>query len=347
MGDNTGTMTCRPFISYAREDVEVARRLCRDLEQLGAQPWLDVHDLVGGQEWEHAIEDAIRGCTHVIALMSRHSINKRGYVQRELRHAINVLEELPPGSVFLVPLRLDDTEPRHQRLKELHWIDFTGDYALGLTRLGESLDLVRTRIDPLAEEVPTLQHATDVNVAIEAIGVSPQRLTVLASREAIYAEAVAFIRSASINAVVRATATAYSDESPQSDEGRTYLGELRAKARQAANMNGAFRYVVVVSYRRTAFGLAPTRIETMIRARAAAFDQTPERIVVCETSEVSSVDVLIVGQGNAIIAFPGDAGHGRWEHGLSVRGEAFVQPLIRWYDDLIFARAAEVKITKR
>src|SRR5207248_1438575 len=49
-----------PFISYAHEDAETAKRLYDDLTLAGANPWLDVEKLIGGEDWEAAIRKAIR-----------------------------------------------------------------------------------------------------------------------------------------------------------------------------------------------------------------------------------------------------------------------------------------------
>ena len=71
----------RPFISYAREDSGVAQRLLTDLRLVGADPWIDTDELIGGEEWDAGIRKAIRGCSHFILLISRSSVDKRGYVQ--------------------------------------------------------------------------------------------------------------------------------------------------------------------------------------------------------------------------------------------------------------------------
>ncbi|MCP3996150.1 MAG: TIR domain-containing protein [bacterium] len=46
------------FISYAREDLEIARRLYRDLKNLGYPAWIDTEDLLPGQRWKDSIQDA-------------------------------------------------------------------------------------------------------------------------------------------------------------------------------------------------------------------------------------------------------------------------------------------------
>jgi TIR domain len=132
-------VTPRPFISYAREDLTVASKLYEDLRALGAEPWLDKKNLLGGQNWQAAIRRAVRESTHFIALLSSNSVTKRGFVQKELREAISVLEEFPPDEIFVIPLRLENVEPTHEALKNLHWIDLFPSYDDGLEKLARSL----------------------------------------------------------------------------------------------------------------------------------------------------------------------------------------------------------------
>jgi TIR domain-containing protein len=134
-----------PFISYARKDVEMAKRLYRDLTSAGAKPWLDSEKILGGQEWDATIRDAIRNSTHFIALISEHSVNKQGYVQKELRQALEILDEFPPNQSFVIPVRLDPASPQHERLRRLHRIDLFPDYDLGLRSILASLGLARTQ----------------------------------------------------------------------------------------------------------------------------------------------------------------------------------------------------------
>src|SRR5882724_2622318 len=127
-------MAVRPFISYAKEDRDTALQLCRDLRQNGARPWIDVDDLIGGQDWKQAIARAISESSHFIALISHRSVNKQGFVQKELRQAVDLLETFPPGEVFVIPVRLDESEPRHNSLAELHWIDLFPRLSRGLSQ---------------------------------------------------------------------------------------------------------------------------------------------------------------------------------------------------------------------
>jgi hypothetical protein len=129
------------FISYAREDEKTAARLYADLQRTGAEPWLDRESLLPGKDWERAIRKAIKGSSFFLALISENSVGKRGYVQKELRTALEYLDEFPPDSIYVIPVRLDDTEPQHERLAKLHWVDLFLSYEEGLAKICASLGL--------------------------------------------------------------------------------------------------------------------------------------------------------------------------------------------------------------
>jgi hypothetical protein len=129
------------FISYAREDVSSALRLYSDLKRLGISAWIDVKNLTPGQDWRKAITKAIKKSSYFIALLSSHSISKRGYVQKELKIAFEVLEEFPVGNdVFIIPARLDTCEVEDERLQALHWIDLFESYAIGFNQIYKTIN---------------------------------------------------------------------------------------------------------------------------------------------------------------------------------------------------------------
>lgn len=61
------------FVSYAREDIELARRLVRALERNGYKVWWD-QTLKGGEAYAREIRDAIQRSQHTIVLWSKSSI---------------------------------------------------------------------------------------------------------------------------------------------------------------------------------------------------------------------------------------------------------------------------------
>lgn len=133
----------RPFISYAREDLALATQLYDDLRARGVEPWMDRRDLIGGQNWPAAIRRAIRESSHFIAILSAHSVEKRGTVQKELKQAIEIYEEFPPDTIFVIPVRVEDVKPTHEALNNIHWVDLFPSYPDGLEELVRSLKAER------------------------------------------------------------------------------------------------------------------------------------------------------------------------------------------------------------
>jgi hypothetical protein len=85
-------------------------------------PWLDEEDLLPGQRWEDEIPRAVRDSDVVIVCLSRSSVNRTGYVQKEIKYALDVADEQPEGTIFLIPARLEQCE-LPGRLKHLHCVE--------------------------------------------------------------------------------------------------------------------------------------------------------------------------------------------------------------------------------
>ena len=133
----------RLFLSYSRDDAVTAERLYADLENRGFEPWMDREGLRAGERWQERIAAEIEDSDYVIALLSNNAITRRGYLQKELRMALEALDEFPPEDIFLIPVRLDDCLPQDRRLRELNWIDLFPSYEAGLAKLVKSLNAER------------------------------------------------------------------------------------------------------------------------------------------------------------------------------------------------------------
>jgi hypothetical protein len=99
------------------------RALYRRLKGGGFAPWLDEEDLLGGQVWEQEISRVLRSSHIVLVCLSNSSINKAGFVQREIRKVLDLADEQPEGTIFLIPLKLEECEVP-ERLRDWHWINF-------------------------------------------------------------------------------------------------------------------------------------------------------------------------------------------------------------------------------
>lgn len=99
----------RIFIIYAREDLDVARRLAVELKERGLSVWLDIDEVQPGEIWERAVMRALESSTVAIALVSKH-LSKRGFVQEELKVALGTLQGPGKDMSPVIPVRLDDSE---------------------------------------------------------------------------------------------------------------------------------------------------------------------------------------------------------------------------------------------
>ena len=135
----------RIFLAHAREDKPQIRDLYKQLKDHGFDPWLDEIDLMPGQIWKEEIPKAILEAGVFLACLSERSVSKVGYVQSEFRRALSAFGERPPGSIFLIPVRLDECEvPDLQlpdlgrSLKDIQWVDLFVDG--GLDRLLQAIE---------------------------------------------------------------------------------------------------------------------------------------------------------------------------------------------------------------
>ncbi len=131
------------FLCYAGEDREFVQQLYQDLQQQGVRPWMACEDILPGQNWEHEIQQALKQSAYVLMLISSHSINKRGYVRKEIKQALDTLDKFSPDQVYVIPVRLDDSKPIDERLHKIQWVDLWPEaaYRKGLQRILQVLAL--------------------------------------------------------------------------------------------------------------------------------------------------------------------------------------------------------------
>jgi TIR domain len=82
-----------------------------------------------------SIEKAIRECRYFVAIVSSHSVSKKGYVQKELKAAFDILDQYPANQIYVIPVRVEDCIIDDPRLSEIHYVDFFPDYEFGLSKV--------------------------------------------------------------------------------------------------------------------------------------------------------------------------------------------------------------------
>jgi formylglycine-generating enzyme required for sulfatase activity len=110
----------RVFLCHSSGDKPAVRDLYRRLRTDGFEPWLDEEELLPGQDWHEEIPAAVRACDVVIICLSQKSVSKEGYLQREIRDALYVAEEKPEGTIFIIPVKLEEVEVS-RRLSQWQW----------------------------------------------------------------------------------------------------------------------------------------------------------------------------------------------------------------------------------
>jgi transcriptional regulator with XRE-family HTH domain len=93
------------FLCHSSGDKPAAQHLYNRLHADGVDPWLDVEKLLPGQDWELEIRKAVKNSDIIIICLSEHSINKRGFVQKEIKFALDVADQQPEGTNFSDPAK--------------------------------------------------------------------------------------------------------------------------------------------------------------------------------------------------------------------------------------------------
>jgi serine/threonine-protein kinase len=83
-------------------------RLYHYLRDRKVDPWLDAEKLLPGQNWKAEIPKALLSSDVIIICLSKNSVDKEGYVQKEIRFALDKALEMPEGRIFLIPARLEE-----------------------------------------------------------------------------------------------------------------------------------------------------------------------------------------------------------------------------------------------
>lgn len=135
--DQTVLRPLQIFLCHASGDKPVVRELYKKLRTDGFRPWLDEEDLLPGQEWQREILNGVKSSDVVIVCLSRQSITKAGYVQKEIKYALDAADAQPEGQTFLIPLRLELCEVP-QRLSRWQWVNLFE--AQGYQKLVRALD---------------------------------------------------------------------------------------------------------------------------------------------------------------------------------------------------------------
>jgi hypothetical protein len=96
------------FLSYASPDYDRVHEYYVALLNDGLDPWLDKEKLVAGQSWDFEIKRALSRAVIIVVFLSNNSVTRRGYVQREIKIALDQADAKLHDDIYLIPVLLDE-----------------------------------------------------------------------------------------------------------------------------------------------------------------------------------------------------------------------------------------------
>ena len=116
-----------PFLCYAKENQIVVREFSQRLISEGwIDPWFDEDDILPGQIWQESVANGVRNSHAVIIFLSGEAVASEGFFQKELKLALDTAAEKPEGTIFIIPIRINECTVPEMLLK-YQYVDFFGD----------------------------------------------------------------------------------------------------------------------------------------------------------------------------------------------------------------------------
>lgn len=143
------------FLSCANEDRSLVQELYKRLLVANFVPWVSFEDILPGEDWGLAIEKSLNRSDVILLCLSEAAISNEGFLQREFKRVTRFQEQKPEGTIFTIPIRLDNCR-LPESIQNLQHLDFPDQYE----RLFEVLNL-------RAEALGKIQ-AHDVNLLASA-----------------------------------------------------------------------------------------------------------------------------------------------------------------------------------
>jgi predicted phosphatase len=95
------------FISYAREDENIAKILYSSLSKSDIDPWIDQKMIEAGDQWEDDIKNGIKESDFVLIICSQSLKNKKdSFVNKEIKWSVDRAQEV--RGKFIIPVHTDD-----------------------------------------------------------------------------------------------------------------------------------------------------------------------------------------------------------------------------------------------
>lgn len=154
------------FLCHASGDKPQVRALYRRLIAEGVDAWLDQEKLLPGQDWRVEIPRAVREADVVVVCLSNKSITKEGYVQKEIKFALDSADEKPEGTIFLIPARLEECIVPEQ-VGRWQWVDLYEEN--GFIKLLRSLKLRADKVGAVIQQSSYEDEDAETELRLEQL----------------------------------------------------------------------------------------------------------------------------------------------------------------------------------
>jgi hypothetical protein len=138
------------FLCHTSADKPKVRELYRYLRKRRIKPWFDEMDLVGGQDWQVEIPKALFNSDAILVCLTKNAVDKEGYIQKEIKFALDKALEMPEGRIFLIPVRFEECEVPFA-LSRYQWVDLFDE--AGYTRMMRALMFRADQLERASVEV--------------------------------------------------------------------------------------------------------------------------------------------------------------------------------------------------
>lgn len=145
------------FISYSSKNKNIADAIVADLEQHNIKCWYAPRDILSGEDWAGAINNAISS-TKIFVLVFTDESNRSHQVTNEVTLAVN-------GGKIIIPFRLsgsDMNDTLQYYLSSVHWLDAVSQ------PLNHNIETLRKQIIALLD----IEEADENIAAAAAVGAS-------------------------------------------------------------------------------------------------------------------------------------------------------------------------------
>jgi len=163
-------MALDTFISYSHQDKTAADAACAVLERAGVRCWIAPRDIRPGQEYGHAIIEAIDQCRVMVLIFSANANDSR-QIHREIERAVS-------KGVPIIPLRIEEVVPTRSMeyfLGAIHWLDaLTPPLEKHLQQLAEAVKAL-LQIDISRPTASLRDNGSQVSFKVRPAEVAVQR----------------------------------------------------------------------------------------------------------------------------------------------------------------------------